>query len=240
MVDDSQKPESSTTAVTTENVTIAADTQTGNGVPDKLQGKSLDEVQRMYLEAEKARTKAEQERSQWQDFAANKLKALENRVTTPQPVQQQEPPMDPQKILSAFDQEQLQALGFVLNNALNPIFDGLGSIQREIVKSRRPDYDKVKEKAEEYYQSMPPQFKFNPKYGMDFAYRLAKAEADDGGSPNSWAMTPPSPGPSAEQVERRGPKPLNDDQKFAAKIFGMSDEQYRQYMTPIDVTERKK
>ncbi len=204
----------------------------GDGIPEKLKGKTVQEALTMLTESEGELTKATTESKQWQTFFSKQVGAP---VTNPNDVtrqqQQQTPKYDPMQHL---DEETAQAVGFIVGSQLNPIYEGLGAIFKEMTKSTRPDYDEHAERTEAIYKEMHPSYKFHPDYGFDYAYRLAKAEKM--GPPKTEKL--PQPGPSVGPTpEPKGPLPLTETEKYWADKQGLTVEEYRKFATPIDITK---
>jgi len=199
----------------------------GDKVPEKFRGKTLGDVLASYSEAEGAKTKAEQESSQWRSWAATKLAELEARTSA-----KEEPP-DP---MAAFDVDQQKAIHTEVGKAIQPLVDGLSSLMKEVVKSNRPDFEAVQELATTYFNKMAPEYRVSSEYGWDYAYRMAKADQ----MKNTKSLSPPpQPGPTSTP-----PTPsvtaLTAEEKNIAQRFGLTDVEYEQYKIPVDVTTLKK
>ena len=199
----------------------------GDKVPEKFRGKTLADVLESYSEAEKAKTKAEQESAQWRTYVANKLTDLEAHAA------ERSPPANP---MDAFDTEQQKAINDVVGKGLQPIIDGLSSLMKEVVKSNRPDFEAVQEAATTYFNKMGPEYRVHPDYGWDYAYRMAKADQlKNTKSP----PPPPQPGPTSTPPATGAPS-LTTEEKEIAKRFNLTDEEYERFKLPVDVTTLKK
>jgi len=196
----------------------------GEAVPEKFRGKKTRDVLQVARDLEAAKTQLEQEVSQWRMWAAQKLQALEQQAAPPQAPPP--PEMEP---------EALQAVQQVVQKTVNPILEGVGRMMKEYTKSVRPDFEQYEQKATMYYNALPPEYKVHPEYGWDFAYRLAKAEAMGVAKPQTQ---PPPPAPSTTDIPPAKPS-LSEEEKRVARIYGLSDEEYRKFSEVIDPTAYK-
>jgi len=197
----------------------------GEDVPEKLRGKTVSEALQMLAETEKTKSKIEAENAQWlQHFQASTAAATAAE-------QAKLPQFNP---LDHFSEDQVTAVDAIVaaraNPVLIPIVTGLGEIMKEFTKSMRPDFEKHEPAATKYYEQMPLEHRLNPKYGWDWCYRMAVADAMGGPKPPE---APPTPGPSSTETPGAPAKyTLTPEQKHWAKLQGLSEDRYIALMTP--------
>jgi hypothetical protein len=199
----------------------------GDKIPEKFRGKTVADIVASYEEAEAAKVKAEQETSQWRKWGAHKLEEDTSKNANTNAA-------DVPDLTNAFTEDQQKAITSALDKTMKPLIDGLGSLMKEVVKSSRPDFTELQEKATEYYNAMDPAYRVHPDYGWDYAYRMAKADQlktvkPVAAPPPLTAPTSPAGGPA--------PATLTAEQQAMAKQFHMTDKEYAEFQTVIDVDE---
>jgi len=192
----------------------------GEKVPKKFRGKTLSEVLTHIDVTDSELTKTQQENAQWRAY----FEAKEAEVAKPA-----EKPFNP---LDHLDEKQAQAVLSIVDARNKPVLDGLSGMLLEYTKSIRPDFKQFEPRIKQIYASLLPEYKFNPEYGWDFAYRFAKAEAE--GTPAPPSPAPPVPGPSATGSAPAGKATLTEEQKLWAKRMGITEEEYAKFQKPID------
>jgi len=186
----------------------------GDDVPEKFQGKTVQEVLTIYKDTEAKRVHAEAEARQWLRL----MQESDTKSTTPKVKE-----IDPADIL---DVDALQAITALTNKAIAPLVGALGNMQKQYLRDTRDDFSQFEERADEVFGGMKPEHQFHPKYGYAFAFNLARAETMD----TKQKKTTGAPAPTIKDI--KGPKPegLSEVQKKYAKMMGLSDEKYKEYM----------
>jgi len=153
------------------------------GIPDKLKGKTVKEALEMLGGTQGELTKALTEISQWRKFAEEEelRKAGETKEEEYNP-------------LDHLDEDQARAVTTIVSNQMKPLTNAMDGMMLEKVEQTRPDFGEYKERTLKIFQEMPFQHKYHPAYGIDFAYRFAKAEKE--GGPPPAGPGPPAMGPS--------------------------------------------
>jgi len=111
---------------------------------------------------------------------------------------------------------------------MKPIMNAMDGIALEKVEQTRPDFGEFKDRALKIFMEMPFAHKYHPAYGMDFAYRFAKAEKE--GGPPPAGPGPPAMGPSntgADTTPKEGA--LTKAELYVAEKMGMSPESYKKH-----------
>lgn len=187
----------------------------GEGVPEKLRGKTVKEVLAMQAEAEKALGTANLELGQWrQDFHARQQAG-------------QQPGKEKYDPFAHLDEETAKAVLTLHQMQLAPLTQGLSSVMFELVKGTRPDFDQVEKRVKEIYNQMDDYHKFDPRYGWDWAYKMAKTEV----MPPAAAPLP-QPGPTTTPPMTPKAPELTPEQRKMAAAQGLTTEEYIKYLTP--------
>ena len=198
----------------------------GTDVPEKLKGKTVKEALEILKVTEGELTKATQEIGTWHKY----YEAVKAKEAAGEPKAEEQKP----DFLKVFDEEQAGAIVQMMNQFMSPVFESVGGMQLSYVKAARPDFERFEERAREIYKNFPLNYKMDPKYGWDFAYRFAKAEAEGGPPPAGPA--PPHAGASQTGVPS-GPKeePLTPEEEAWRQRYNMTVEEYKKFQNIIDV-----
>lgn len=200
----------------------------GDDVPQEFRGKTVKDLLAHTKELLGAKTRAEQETSQWRAYVAAKATEAEAvRNNPPTPVE------DP---LSEVDPRVLQGLQSAMNNQLNaqigPIMSAIGSMNKNFIRGEFDDFGDYEERATQIYNQMPPAYRFDDKHGWRFAYNMAKAERATA-TPRKPSTHPPL---AATTIVAQPTKPtLSDDQKKIAANLGLTPEEYIEYQDAKDL-----
>jgi len=194
------------------------------GIPDKLKGKTVGEALEMMGSTQGELTKALTEITQWHKYAEDEelKKAGEKKKDAYDP-------------LEHMDEDTARAVTTIVADQMQPIMNAMDGIALEKVEQTRPDFAEFKDRALKIFMEMPFQHKYHPAYGMDFAYRFAKAEKE-GGPP------PVGPGPPAMGPSNTGGEPgakddaLTKGELYVAEKMGMTLEDYKKHKTETSPT----
>jgi len=208
----------------------------GETIPEEFRGKTLADVLKSQQEAKAALSREQAAAAQWRAFGEEQARIAAG--ATARPKEPDTPPYNPvddlgeanAKAVNHIVQQNLQE---ALQKTLLPVMTGVAAIQKEMVRSVRPDFDKVEARAKQYFDSMPLEARFNPQYGWDFAYRMASAEAM-GSTPMIPKDQPPQPGPSTGSGGAPTTPKYDELQQKWMGMMGMSPEQFEKYSQPQD------
>lgn len=190
----------------------------GDNVPEKFQGKTVQELLTIQKDTETKRAHAEAEAKQWLRYVQ------EGNLEGPK---KKEDEVDPADILDA---DAMKAINMITSKAVKPLVDALGGMQKQYLSDTREDFAKFEERADEVFAGMAAEHKFHPKYGYNFAFNLARAEAMD----TKPKKTTLEPAPTKKGTTPPAEEPLNDEQKKYAKMMGLTEEKYKEFMTEKD------
>ncbi len=202
----------------------------GDKVPEKFRGKTIAEALTLMGATDTELTKAKEELKQWYKFG--------QELETQKAGETKEKQFDPMEHL---DEDQGKAIMTLIGEAMKPFGIAMDAYMLERVEQTRPDFGEYKERAMKIFRDLPTQHKYHPLYGLDFAYRFAKAEKE-GGPP------PPGPGPSHMGPSNVGgdttPKEgaLTKAELYVAEKMNMSPESYKKYkeeQSPTEAIEAK-
>lgn len=211
--------ESSATSSSAESsapsVDVLAAQLDGETIPEKFRGKTVQELLQIYSDTDRKRTFAEQEAQQWRAIA-------ESSGNTNQSQSQSD----------YFDEDAAKAVSGEIQKAISPIVDAFGRMQKDYLRETRDDFNQFEKRTDEIFAGMKPEHKVHPDYGYTFAYRLARAEADDERVVQK-KKAPPPPAPSTGGTSKKKDE-LTLLQKKHMEMMGMDEERYRKYMTVHD------
>lgn len=191
----------------------------GDNIPEKFRGKTVKEVLEIHATTEGAKTKAETEVAQWAAYVKDQQTAAQAAADD------KTPKFNP---LDHLSEEQARSVDMISASRVSPLLEAMGGLMKEVAKSNHPDWNEHEVRATKIYDNLAPAYKFHRDYGWNFAINFARAEAMKVKPPGP---KPPTGGPSLTG-DTPGPKKLtlNEDQKKWAKIQGMTEEKYAEYL----------
>lgn len=196
----------------------------GDKVPEKYRGKTVEEILALTGVTETELMTAKKEIGQWHQYA----EAEEAKLAGEKKKEEYDP-------LEHMDEDTARAVSVLIANQTKPLTDAMDGMALDKVRQTRPDFSEFEERALKVYREMPFQHKYHPAYGLDFAYRFAKAEKE-GGPP------PPGPAPPAMGPSNTGGDPgakegaLTKAELYIAEKMGMTPEEYTKHKTETSPT----
>jgi len=201
----------------------------GETVPEKLRGKTVAEIAAVLASIESEKTKSEQKVKEWNTWYKKEVLDKQAEPAAGEDngrAASRAGGADPR---SAFEAEQVTALGQLFDTAMAPMVKALSGIYKESIKASRPDFKDFEERAQVIFDQMPYTHKIDPEYGWTFAYNMARAE-------KLGKEPPPAPnavaGGGAAPVVATGEEPLTPVEKLWADRFKMDAKEYRKYSIP--------
>ena len=211
----------------------------GDGIPEKLKGKTVKEVVQMYQNSEHEKSKAETGVSQWNrwygemdrlgywNLLSKKAEDFKNKEATAgaanpdeeEPTAEGERPT-PRRPSAPPDQRMIdEAVG----RAVRPIVNTVSTILKRVVSEEYEDFDAHEKRASEVFNNLPLNMQADPAYGWRFAYHFAKSEE----ASKAPRKTLPAMGPSATSGPQKSEvEDLSDLEKDIAKKLGLTPQEY--------------